>query len=64
MNQLFIFKDLEIDFYEFDYVGGNILLARGTVIQSKSSSAIVKITHRYNTKKELKEGTVARGNFR
>lgn len=57
-------KGMKIDFYEFDYVGGNILLARGTVIQSKSSSAIVKITHRYNTKKELKEGTVARGNFR
>lgn len=57
-------KGMKIDFFEFDYVGGNILLARGTVIQSKSSSAIVKITHRYNTKKELKEGTVARGNFR
>lgn len=57
-------KGMRIDFFEFDYVGGNILLARGVVIQSKSSTAIVKITHRYNTKKELKEGTVARGNFR
>ncbi len=57
-------KGMKIDFFEFDYVGGNILLARGTVIQSKSSTAIVKITHRYNAKKELKEGTVARGNFR
>lgn len=57
-------KGMKIDFFEFDYVGGNILLARGTVIQSKAETAIVKITHRYNTKKELKEGTVARGNFR
>lgn len=57
-------KGMKIDFFEFDYVGGNILLARGTVIQSKADTAIVKITHRYNTKKELKEGVVARGNFR
>lgn len=57
-------KGMRIDFYEFDYVGGNILLARGTVIQSKAETAIVKITHRYNTKKPLKEGMVARGTFR
>lgn len=57
-------KGMKIDFFEFDYVGGNILLARGTVIQTKADTAIVKITHRYNTKKELKEGVVARGNFR
>lgn len=57
-------KGMKIDFYEFDYVGGNILLARGTVIKTKADSAIVKITHLYNTKKELKEGVVARGSFR
>jgi hypothetical protein len=57
-------KGMKIDFYEFDYVGGNILLARGIVIQSKVDSSIVKVTHLYNTKKELKEGVVARGSFR
>ncbi|WP_408095377.1 hypothetical protein ACJVC5_10060 [Peredibacter sp. HCB2-198] len=57
-------KGMKIDFYEFDYVGGNILLARGTVIQAKSETAIVKITQLFNTKKELKEGIVARGFFR
>jgi hypothetical protein len=57
-------KGMKIDFYEFDYVGGNILLARGTVIQAKADTSIVKITHLYNTKKELKEGVVARGSFR
>lgn len=57
-------KGMKIDFYEFDYVGGNILLARGIVIQSKADSSIVKVTHLYNTKKELKEGVVARGSFR
>ena len=57
-------KGMKIDFYEFDYVGGNILLARGTVIRTKADSSIVKVTHLYNTKKELKEGVVARGSFR
>ena len=57
-------KGMKIDFFDFDYVGGNILLARGTVIQAKSDTAIIKITHLFNTKKELKEGVVARGSFR
>lgn len=57
-------KGMKIDFFEFDYVGGNILLARGIVIQAKADTSIVKITNVYNTKKELKEGVVARGSFR
>lgn len=57
-------KGMRIDFYEFDYVGGNILLASGIVVQTKAESAVVKITQTYNTKKELKEGIVARGSFR
>jgi hypothetical protein len=57
-------KGMKIDFFAFDYVGGNILLARGTVIQTKTDSAVVKITQRYNTKNELKEGVIARGSFR
>jgi hypothetical protein len=57
-------KGMKIDFYEFDYVGGNILIASGLVIISKAESAIVKITQHYNKKRELKEGVVARGTFR
>lgn len=57
-------KGMKIDFFEFDYVGGNILIARGTVYSAKANSSIVKITHIYNAKKELKEGIVARGTFR
>jgi hypothetical protein len=57
-------KGMKIDFFEFDYVGGNILLARGMVVQSKAESSVVKITQLYNTKKELKEGIIARGSFR
>ncbi|MGE3611461.1 MAG: hypothetical protein AB7I27_17850 [Bacteriovoracaceae bacterium] len=54
-------KGLKLDFFEFDYVGGNILVAQGVVIQVKASSAIVKITQRFNDTKEIKEGLIARG---
>lgn len=57
-------KGMKIDFFEFDYVGGNILLARGIVFKTKADSSIVKITNLYNSKKELKEGVVARGSFK
>lgn len=57
-------KGMKIDFYEFDYVGGNILLARGVVIQVKADTSIVKISQLFNTKKELKEGIFARGKYR
>lgn len=57
-------KGMKIDFFEFDYVGGNILVASGTVISHKAESSIVKITHIYNAKKELKEGLIGRGAFR
>jgi hypothetical protein len=57
-------KGMKIDFYEFDYIGGNILIASGLVVISKADSSIVKITHHFNKKRELKEGVVARGNYR
>jgi hypothetical protein len=57
-------KGMKIDFYEFDYVGGNILIASGLVVISKAESSFVKITHHYNKKRELKEGVVARGSYR
>lgn len=57
-------KGMKIDFFEFDYVGGNLLIARGSVIQTKADSAIVKIIQTYNSRRPLKEGIVARGSFR
>lgn len=57
-------KGMKIDFYEFDYVGGNILLASGVVLEARADSSVVKITHLYNTKRELKEGVIGRGSFR
>lgn len=57
-------KGMKVDFFEFDYVGGNILLASGVVISSKVDTAIVKISQLFNPKRQLKEGVVARGSFR
>jgi hypothetical protein len=53
-------KGMKFDFFEFDYMGGNILVATGSVISVKVDSSIVKITQTYNVKRELKEGLVAR----
>lgn len=57
-------KGMKIDFFESDFLGGNILLARGVVIQVRADSCTVKITQRFNASKELKEGQVARGSVR
>ena len=51
---------MKIDFFEFDYIGGNILIASGVIVQVKSESSIVKITQHYNVKKEIKEGLIGR----
>lgn len=51
---------MKIDFYHFDYVGGNKLIARGRVIKTSSDKSMVKIYKRYS-KKRVEEGTFARG---
>lgn len=53
-------KGMKIDLFEFDYVGGNVLVASGIIVQVKSDTSIVKITQRYNMKKDLKEGLIGR----
>lgn len=53
-------KGMKIDFFEFDYVGGNILVASGVIVQVKAETSIVKLTQRYNMKKEIKEGLIGR----
>ncbi len=57
-------KGMKLDFFQSDYLGGNVLLARGVVLQVKASTSVIKITEVFNTKGELKEGTLARGVFR
>lgn len=49
------------DLFHFDYLGGNILLARAVVIQVNAEQAVLKITSRFSNKHPIKEGTVARG---
>jgi hypothetical protein len=58
-----IAKGMRFDIFENDYLGGNVLVAIGTVIQVKTETAIVRITQRYNLKKDLKEGLIARGSL-
>lgn len=53
-------KGMRIDLFEFDYIGGNILVATGVIVQVKADTSIVKITQRYNMKKEIKEGLIGR----
>jgi hypothetical protein len=58
------YKGMRIDFFEFDYVGGNVLVATGIVIQTKSDTCIVKITQKFNLEKQIKEGLVGRGSLK
>ena len=53
-------KGMRFDFFEFDYVGGNILIASGVVVEVKTETCIVKITQKYQANKEIKEGLVGR----
>ncbi len=57
-------KGMRFDFFEFDYVGGNILIARGVVLKVSSDKSIVKLTHRFNLAKEIKEGLVGRASLK
>lgn len=53
-------KGMRFDFFEFDYVGGNILIASGVVVEVKTETCIVKITQKYQANKDVKEGLVGR----
>ncbi len=57
-------KGMRFDFFENDYVGGNILVASGTVVQVKAETSIVKITQRHNSKTELKSGLLGRASVK
>ncbi|MEX1099203.1 MAG: hypothetical protein WEB87_02185 [Bacteriovoracaceae bacterium] len=53
-------KGSRIDFYHFDYMGGNDLIASGYIVKLGASKSLVKITKRHS-KKRVEEGTLARG---
>lgn len=53
-------RGTKIDFYHFDFVGGNKLIARGVVIKARASKSVVRISKRFS-RKRVEVGTVARG---
>lgn len=59
-----IYKGMRMDFFEFDYIGGNVLVASGVVMKTQADTAIVKITNKYNLNKELKEGLIGRASLK
>lgn len=54
-------KGQRFDLFHFDYLGGNVLLARAVVIQVNADQAVLKLTSQFSTQHEIKEGTIARG---
>lgn len=52
-------KGMRVDFFDFNYVGGNTLIATGSVVRVGASKALVMISKRYS-KKRVEVGTVAR----
>ena len=57
-------KGMVFDFFDFDYMGGNELIARGTVVRVQSDNSIIKITSRFKKNKPIKDGTLGRASFR
>lgn len=54
-----ITKGMKIDFYFFDYIDGNTLIAKGNVLKVKAGQSLVQIQERY-TRKRVEAGIVAR----
>jgi hypothetical protein len=52
---------MRFDLFQDDYVGGNTLLARGVIVRLRSDQAILKVTSRFTTQAQFKEGMTARG---
>lgn len=52
-------KGAKVDFYHFDYIGGNQLIATGFTVKVGLRKSVVKITKRFS-KLRVQDGTVAR----
>ena len=52
-------KGMRVDFFYFDFLGGNELIATGVAIKVGASKSMVQLKKRY-TKKRIEVGTVAR----
>lgn len=53
-------KGMKFDIYEFDYLGGNVLVAEGRAYEVSAETTIIKINKRYR-RIPVKIGFVARG---
>lgn len=54
-------KGQRFDIFHTDYLGGNVLLGTGVITQVNADQAVMKITGRFSTKFQIKEGTTVRG---
>ena len=54
-------KGMRFDIYQFDYLGGNVLVATGFVYEVSADTAIIRIRKKYRNI-PIKVGFVARGN--
>ena len=52
---------MSVDFYFFDYVGGNELIAKGSVLKVKATQSIIAIQKKYG-RRRVDVGTVVRAN--
>lgn len=52
-------EGMKVDFYHFDYLGGNELIATGYVLKAGADKSMVRVSKRFS-KRKIKEGTVAR----
>lgn len=52
-------KGMRVDFYYFDYTGGNELIARGVALKVQSKKAVIKIKKRFG-RRRIQAGTVVR----
>jgi hypothetical protein len=50
---------MRVDFYHFDYVGGNALIATGVAVKVGGTKSLIKLNKRYS-KKRVEVGTVVR----
>lgn len=57
-------KGMRFDVFHTDYLGGNTLLATGVVTDVNADQAVLRLTTRFSSKFEIKEGTIVRGNRR
>ena len=59
-----ITKGQRFDIFHTDYLGGNVLLATGVVTDVNADQAVVRITTRFSSKYQIKEGTIVRATRR